>query len=66
MPDKNCPRCNAEFLCNVDNIEQCQCYGTRLNDEQRQVVRDHYADCLCRKCLEELKVLKDSQQFYQA
>ena len=53
--EKSCPRCNAPFECKVGDITQCQCYGIKLTPEERTFIEDRYKDCLCRKCLEELK-----------
>lgn len=52
---KNCPRCGAEFECKVNDITNCQCYGINLNEKQKEYVKDLYGDCLCRKCLEDIK-----------
>ncbi|MFA8342930.1 MAG: cysteine-rich CWC family protein [Rhodothermaceae bacterium] len=52
---KNCPNCNAEFECKVNDVENCQCYGVNLNEEQKEFIKENFGDCLCRKCLEDIK-----------
>ncbi|MBL7749457.1 MAG: cysteine-rich CWC family protein [Chitinophagaceae bacterium] len=53
---KKCPRCQTAFECKPGNIVQCQCYGIALTAEQRAYIEQHYADCLCRNCLQQLTV----------
>jgi hypothetical protein len=53
--EKSCPRCQAPFECKVGDITQCQCYGVNLSAEERIFIENKYNDCLCRKCLDELK-----------
>ncbi|POY37332.1 hypothetical protein C3K47_06085 [Solitalea longa] len=50
-----CPRCNSSFECKAGSITQCQCYGLTFTAEEKDLVADNYTDCLCRKCLLELK-----------
>jgi hypothetical protein len=52
---KNCPRCNNLFECKVGDISHCQCSGIKLSVEERAFVEQRYSDCLCEKCLYELK-----------
>ena len=52
---KNCPKCGDTFECKVNDITNCQCYGVNLNEKQREFVKENYGDCICRKCLEEIK-----------
>ncbi len=54
MKEKICPRCGAKFICNHDNIAKCQCAGTILTAKAREYLSQHYADCLCAKCLNEI------------
>jgi len=54
--EKNCPRCGTGFECKVGSITECQCYGIVLSSEERAFIEEHYNnDCLCRRCLIELK-----------
>ena len=53
--EKTCPRCSVAFECKVGSVATCQCSGITLNDEERAFIEDRYEDCLCRKCLLELK-----------
>ena len=53
--EKKCTRCNVYFECKPGNITQCQCYGIQLSVEEKAFIEDRYSDCLCKKCLQELK-----------
>jgi hypothetical protein len=53
---KHCGRCQAPFECKVGNILECQCYGVALSEEQKVFIGENYGDCLCRSCLEAIKV----------
>ena len=53
--DKICPRCQAVFECKVGSILQCQCTGVVLNGEQQQSIVKQYNDCLCLKCIIDLR-----------
>lgn len=53
--EKSCPRCHAAFECKVGDIGHCQCSGIALTDGEKQFIAERYTDCLCRKCLLELK-----------
>lgn len=53
--EKYCPRCRSAFECKVGDVAQCQCSGIGMSPEERQFIADRYQDCLCRKCLLELK-----------
>lgn len=52
---KICPRCNTTFECKTGNITVCQCNGIILSTEERAFIEMRYADCLCAKCLLQLK-----------
>ena len=55
MPNRICPRCGSQFLCQPDNPTQCQCAGIILSDTARNYIAEHYpSKCLCAKCLKEL------------
>jgi hypothetical protein len=59
--NKYCPHCNQLFECNAGNITQCQCYGINISVQERAYINVRYTDCLCSKCLLQLK--KDYVQF---
>ena len=52
---KSCPRCTAAFECKVGNVTACQCDGIIFNDTEKDYIARNYADCLCRKCLLEIR-----------
>ena len=53
--EKKCPRCNAAFLCQNDNIMECDCIHVVISQEDYHYIRNNYNDCLCTKCLYEIK-----------
>ncbi|TMI92105.1 MAG: hypothetical protein E6H06_15070 [Bacteroidetes bacterium] len=53
--EKICPRCSNKFECKLGSITECQCYGIVLTTEESAFIENRYNDCLCRKCLLELK-----------
>lgn len=60
MDYKICPRCGSQFLCQPENPTQCQCAGIELGDIARAYLAERYPkQCLCAKCLKEIKVLKN-------
>lgn len=52
---KNCARCHATFECKPGNISQCQCFETALTMEERIYIEQQFTDCLCNRCLREMK-----------
>lgn len=54
--EKKCPRCGVSFVCQPDNIIDCQCAAVKLDNFQRAYVKMHYTECLCKSCLEEIKI----------
>ncbi|MGD8780693.1 MAG: cysteine-rich CWC family protein [Ignavibacteria bacterium] len=52
---KYCPRCGSPFECKSGNITQCQCFEVELSAHDLQLMKEVYDDCLCKKCLLELK-----------
>jgi len=52
---KACPRCNADFECKTGSITLCQCQSIELSAEQLAFIAERYADCLCARCLAELR-----------
>jgi hypothetical protein len=53
--EKYCPRCRSAFECKAGDIAQCQCAGVSLTVAEKQFIAERWTDCLCRKCLLELK-----------
>ena len=49
---KTCPRCGKEFEC-VHSID-CWCVKVQLKDTTKAYLKEHYSDCLCKDCLEEI------------
>ena len=49
---KTCPRCGKTFEC-VHSID-CWCVKVKLTDATKAYLKDHYSDCLCKDCLEEI------------
>ena len=54
---KNCPRCASNFECKAGSITQCQCNVVQLTAGETLFIERQYSDCLCLKCLYELKQL---------
>lgn len=52
---KTCSRCNTEFECKVGSVLLCQCQGIKLTHAQRAYIALRYVDCLCARCLIELR-----------
>jgi hypothetical protein len=53
---KHCGRCQTPFECKVVNILECQCYGVTLTEVEKTFVAKNYQNCLCRACLEAIKL----------
>jgi hypothetical protein len=51
---KNCSKCEKEFQCRVDKIEQCQCSKHELSAELLKEISEKYDNCLCSVCLSEI------------
>ncbi len=49
---KTCPRCGKTFEC-VHSID-CWCVKVKLTDATKAYLKEHYNDCLCKVCLEEI------------
>jgi acyl-CoA hydrolase len=63
--EKFCPRCGTRFECKAGSVALCQCNTIRLNAEERDYLQRLFNDCLCGKCMQELRSdyhLKFSQQ----
>lgn len=53
--NKSCLRCHASFECRVDAIHLCQCSAVELDDKERNYINEQFDDCLCARCLKEMK-----------
>lgn len=53
---KNCVRCQKDFECKYDDIQNCQCASVELQQYQHDKILKLYDDCLCANCLEQLRV----------
>ncbi len=51
---KICPKCNVEFECKADDIENCDCNTVQLNASTIALIKEKFEDCLCKKCLSEI------------
>jgi len=51
---KNCPRCEQSFECHSSAMFLCQCNQVDLDEEVMEQLRDHYDDCVCLKCLQQV------------
>jgi len=59
---KNCPRCEATFECKSGSIMLCQCQTVVLNAEQIEYMQMQYDDCLCARCLLEVRTEFNAMQ----
>ena len=62
---KDCPRCNKEFECKSGSILLCQCQTVVLSPEQLEYIANQYDDCLCAKCLVEVRAEYNQLQHEQ-
>ena len=53
--EKICPRCKTLFDCKFDNLADCHCVNVDLDARQLEYIADHYGDCLCHSCLQDVK-----------
>lgn len=51
----SCQRCKERFECKSNNITSCQCTAITLTPEESEWIIERYNDCLCIRCLIELK-----------
>lgn len=61
--DKHCPRCGIAFECKPGSINQCQCYGITLNNEEQQYISEQFTDCLCIICIKTLRTEYNIEKF---
>jgi len=45
----------ATFECKVGSILICQCSAIELNEDEREYIKEKFSDCLCAKCVTEMK-----------
>lgn len=55
--EKICPRCRQGFECKSGSILLCQCQRVALDETQLAWIAERYDDCLCHRCLRELRSL---------
>jgi hypothetical protein len=60
--EKQCPRCRRLFECKSGSILLCQCQTVVLSPEQLEYITFHYEDCLCSRCLREVRSEYNQQQ----
>jgi hypothetical protein len=53
--EKYCPRCGSSFECKVGDIIQCQCYGIKFTDAEKDFIGNKFTDCLCADCMKAMK-----------
>ncbi|MGD8576416.1 MAG: cysteine-rich CWC family protein [Thiohalophilus sp.] len=52
---KQCGRCKTLFECKSGSIMLCQCQTVVLSAEQLEYISLQYEDCLCSRCLLEVR-----------
>lgn len=52
--EKFCPLCGKNFICNSDNISECQCTKVELSPQQRESIKQQFTDCLCTDCMRKI------------
>lgn len=62
---KQCARCNTLFECKSGSIMLCQCQTVVLSAEQLEYISKQYEDCLCGRCLLELRTEYNELQHSQ-
>lgn len=50
-----CPRCHTSFTCRAGDIANCECNTVTLTDAERAYIAERYSDCLCARCMREVK-----------
>lgn len=46
-----CVKCQSNFNCNKQDIENCHCYAFNFNQKTKKIISENYKNCLCNKCL---------------
>lgn len=54
--EKKCPRCGKSFICNPNNVANCQCSKVILNENSKKFLKENYNNCLCINCLIEINL----------
>ena len=54
--EKICENCGSHFICNMADIENCQCYGLKVTLPPKDSNGKRFTDCLCAACLKALCV----------
>ena len=52
--NRKCERCSTDFMCNVENVEQCGCKTVLLTTDTIDFLKESHFDCLCNQCLNDL------------
>jgi hypothetical protein len=60
---KQCSRCQWLFECKSGSILLCQCQTVMLNAQQLDYIAGRYDDCLCSRCLLELRSESNQMQY---
>lgn len=61
--EKICPRCTKKFECKLGSIVLCQCTTVKLDDPEREYIRDQHSDCLCATCMNVLRTEYHNKKF---
>lgn len=61
---KRCDNCGEEILCNMKNVDQCNCFSIELTAESGKFLKNTYFDCLCNKCLESVNFKLENAKNY--
>ena len=63
--EKHCPKCKVPFICQSDNIRNCQCNAVSLTEGSIDFLSKTYFDCLCKTCLEKINSDIQTAKLYQ-
>lgn len=59
---KGCERCGASFVCRPYDISRCDCRAVALSPEEARFIAVQFRDCVCNRCLLELKAQYHSSE----
>ncbi|RZK97886.1 MAG: hypothetical protein EOO89_32740 [Pedobacter sp.] len=51
----SCERCKTPVVCKANAYSKCQCSQVSLSINEMQYISETFDNCLCAKCLTELK-----------
>ncbi|BDS09545.1 cysteine-rich CWC family protein [Aureispira anguillae] len=51
---KICSNCQTTFICNANDIANCQCSSVQLDKTAIALLEKTYKDCLCISCLQKI------------